>query len=197
MSTRGVLYLLMIVGLSDLVGWAQETKTEKKDSPKPAVKAPPTNVVPPTHADVPYGKHERQVIDFYQAKSDTPTPLVFYIHGGGWQGGSKTGFNVKPYLEVGISVAAINYRYVKNGIDDKVEPPVKAPLHDAARALQFVRSKAKEWNIDKVRIGATGGSAGGCSSLWLAFHDDLADPKSEDPIARESTRLYCAVVNGA
>ena len=40
-------------------------------------------------------------------------------------------------------------------------PPVKAPLEDAARALQFVRSKAAEWNIDKKRIGATGGSAGG------------------------------------
>ena len=153
--------------------------------------------VPPTHAEVPYGKHERQVIDFNQAKSDSPTPLVFYIHGGGWQGGSKTGFNVKPFLEVGISVAALNYRDVKNAVEEQVEPPVKAPLHDAARALQFVRSKAKEWNIDKVRIGATGGSAGGCSSLWLAFHDDLADPKSDDPIARESTRLYCAAVNGA
>jgi acetyl esterase/lipase len=78
-----------------------------------------------------------------------------------------------------------------------VEPPVKAPLEDAARALQFVRSKAAEWNIDKKRIGATGGSAGGCSSLWLAFHDDMADPNSKDPIARESTRLYCAAVNGA
>jgi len=78
-----------------------------------------------------------------------------------------------------------------------VVPPVKAPLYDAARALQFVRSKAAEWNIDKKRIGATGGSAGGCSSLWLAFHDDLADPKSSDPVARESTRLYCAAVNGA
>src|SRR5262249_27520469 len=66
-----------------------------------------------------------------------------------------------------------------------------------ARALQFVRSKAKEWNIDKKRIGATGGSAGGCSSLWLAFHPDMANPKSDDPIARESTRLYCAAVNGA
>ena len=76
-------------------------------------------------------------------------------------------------------------------------PPVKAPLEDAARALQFVRSKAEEWNIDKKRIGATGGSAGGCSSLWLAFHDDMADPKSNDPVARESTRLYCAAVNGA
>ena len=74
---------------------------------------------------------------------------------------------------------------------------MKAPLHDAARALQFVRSKAKEWNIDKTRIGAAGGSAGACSSLWIAFHNDLADPKSEDPVARESTRLFCAAVIGA
>ena len=74
---------------------------------------------------------------------------------------------------------------------------MKAPLGDAARALQFVRSKTAEWNLDKTRIGATGGSAGACSSLWLAFHDDMADPNSDDPVARESTRLYCAAVNGA
>ena len=79
---------------------------------------------------------------------------------------------------------------------DKIVPPVKGPLSDAARALQFVRSKAGEWNLDKARIGASGGSAGACSSLWLAFHPDLADPKSEDPIARESTRLWCAAVSG-
>ncbi len=33
--------------------------------------------------------------------------------------------------------------------------------------------------------------------MWLAFHDDMADPKSSDPVLRESTRLYCAAVNGA
>ncbi len=147
-------------------------------------------------SDVPYGKHPRQVLDFYPAKSDKPTPVVFYIHGGGWQGGDKK-TNPKALNDKGISVVAINYRYVKNAVEEKIEPPVKAPLEDAARALQFTRSKAKEWNLDKTRIGATGGSAGGASSLWLAFHDDLADPKSEDPIARESTRLYCAAVNGA
>ena len=78
-----------------------------------------------------------------------------------------------------------------------ISPPVKWPLEDAARALQFVRSKAAEWNIDKTRIGASGGSAGAYSSLWLAFHDDMADPQSSDPIARESTRLLCAGVVGA
>ncbi|HEV3145082.1 MAG TPA: alpha/beta hydrolase [Gemmataceae bacterium] len=146
--------------------------------------------------DVPYGTHARQVLDFYQAKSDKPTPVVFYIHGGGWQAGDKK-TNPQAFLDKGISVVAINYRYVKQAAEDKVEPPVKAPLGDAARALQFVRSKAAEWNLDKQRIGATGGSAGGCSSLWLAFHTDMAEPNSSDPIARESTRLYCAATNGA
>lgn len=146
--------------------------------------------------DVAYGNHPRQVLDFYQANSDKPTPVVFYIHGGGWQGGDKK-TNPKAFLDQGISVVAIRYRYVRNGVEDKIEPPVKAPLEDAARALQFVRSKAAEWNLAKTRIGATGGSAGACSSLWLAFHDDLADPQSDDPVARESTRLYCAAVNGA
>jgi len=149
-----------------------------------------------TLLNLPYGDHPRQVLDFYQAESDSPTPVVLYIHGGGWQGGDKK-TNPKAFLDKGISVVAINYRYVKNAVKENVSPPVKAPLEDAARALQFIRSKAGEWNLDKERIGATGGSAGGCSSLWLAFHDDMADPNSEDPIARESTRLYCAAVNGA
>ena len=82
--------------------------------------------------DVAYGSHPRQVLDFYQAKSDKPTPVVLYIHGGGWQGGDKK-TNPKAFLDKGISVVAINYRYVKNGVEDKVEPPVKAPLEDAAR----------------------------------------------------------------
>jgi acetyl esterase/lipase len=166
--------------------------TQEKKQPPPQ----PT----PTAANLAYGPHERQRLDFWQAKSDKPTPLVLYIHGGGWQNGDKSGLgaaSIKEYLGAGISVAAINYRYVKQAVAEKVEPPVKAPLEDAARALQLIRSKSSEWNLDKKRVGATGGSAGGCSSLWLAFHEDMADPKSSDPVARESTRLYCAAVNGA
>lgn len=163
-----------------------------------AKKTAPVAQPKPFAANVPYGKHERQVLDFWKAESATPTPLLFYIHGGGWQGGDKnrTG-GIENYLKAGISVVAINYRYIAQATADGVVPPVKGPLHDAARALQFVRSKAAEWNIDKQRIGASGGSAGACSSLWLAFHPDLADPKSSDPIARESTRLWCAAVLGA
>jgi acetyl esterase/lipase len=149
----------------------------------------------PTLANVPYGPHEQQVLDFYKAASDRPTPVVFFIHGGGWLNRNKATFNnAAPYLAAGISVVSINYRFIPQAEADKLVPPVKGPLRDAARALQFIRTKAAEWNLDKQRIGASGSSAGACSSLWLAFHPDLAEPKSDDPVARESTRLWCAAV---
>ena len=153
---------------------------------------------PATLGNVAYGTHERQVLDFWKADSAQPAPLVFHIHGGGWVTGDKARVNgLDRYLAAGISLVSINYRFVTQAIEAGVKPPVEWPISDAARALQFVRSKAREWNIDPARIGATGSSAGACSSLWLAFHDDLANPKSGDPVARESTRLWCAAVNGA
>ncbi len=142
----------------------------------------------PTHADVPYGSHERQVFDLYLAKSDRPTPLVLYIHGGGFRGGDKRGGAgaAAGWNRQGISVAALHYRLTDTA-------PMPAAYLDCARALQTLRHNAKKWNIDPRYVASTGGSAGAGSSLWLAFHDDLADPKSDDPISRESTRLTCAV----
>lgn len=154
----------------------------------------------PTHYDVAYGPHPKQLLHFWQAESDEPTPVLFFIHGGGWMNGGRLSglVNTLPeMLDAGISVVSVEYRFIPEATADGVVPPVKGPLHDAARALQFVRSKAEEWNIDKQRIAASGGSAGACSSLWLAFHPDMADPTSKDPIARESTRLLCAAVRGA
>jgi Tol biopolymer transport system component/acetyl esterase/lipase len=177
------------------------TTTAQEPQTKPEAKAKTKAARPsPTRADVPYGDHPRQVLDFYKAESTTPTPLVVFIHGGGWVNGDKSGVgsaNVPRLLKEGVSVAAINYRFVTQAQEAGVKPPVKWPLEDAARAVQFLRSKADEWNLDKTRVGATGGSAGACSSLWLAFHDDLARPDSPDPVARESTRLTCAAVLGA
>lgn len=143
---------------------------------------------PPSLRDVAYGLHARNKLDFWQAESDEPTPLVFYIHGGGWVSGSKEA-NSGPaltLLDQGVSYVSINYRLATG---DHVLP---CSLHDAARALQFVRSKAAEWNIDPEGIIASGGSAGGCSRLWLAYHEDMADPSSADPVERQSTRILGA-----
>lgn len=154
----------------------------------------------PTYYDVAYGPHPKQLLHFWQAKSETPTPVLLFIHGGGWNaGGRLSGLStmLPKMLSEGVSVASVEYRFIAESTADNVTPPVKGPLHDAARALQLVRSKTTEWNIDKNRIAASGGSAGACTSLWLAFHPDLAEPHSPDPISRESTRLLCAAVTGA
>ncbi|MEQ1861578.1 MAG: alpha/beta hydrolase [Chthoniobacteraceae bacterium] len=142
----------------------------------------------PTSADVHYGDHERQVLDFWKAESDKPTPVLVFIHGGGFVAGSKAGVSpaaIAACQAAGVSFASINYRYT-------TQAPYPAPMLDGARAIQFLRTKAADWNIDPKRIGAFGGSAGAGISMWLAFHDDLAQPDSADPVARQSTRLTCA-----
>jgi len=160
----------------------------------PSLRAQAPALPAPTLSNVPYGKHPRQVLDFYQAKAEQPTPLLYFIHGGGWMTGDKANPDfLAKCLENGISVVSINYRFIPDAAEEKITPPVKACLDDAARALQFVRGKAGEWRIDKDRIGGCGGSAGGCTALWLAFHRDLADPASADPTSRESTRLRCVL----
>ena len=146
----------------------------------------------PTFTDVKYGPYERNVLDFWRAKSDRPAPVVVFIHGGGFRAGDKSKARsdklIPQCLAAGVSFAAINYRY-------RTTAPIQDVLRDCARAIQFIRFKAGDWNIDKRRIASYGGSAGAGTSLWLAFHDDLADPANADPVLRESSRLVCAGAN--
>lgn len=178
--------------------------------------------VQPTYANLGYGPDALQVMDVWLvpavegAAAGKPVPCVMNIHGGGWLQGNRTQIAVTggpaAFVKEGIAFVSIDYRFLKQTIIDSGStvgngpiqprgdyptPPVAVPLGDIARALQFVRSRAKEWNIDPERIGVTGVSAGACSALWLAFHDDMADPKSADPLARQSTKPWCAAVMDA
>jgi acetyl esterase/lipase len=138
-----------------------------------------------------YGPHERNTFDIWLAKSEQPTPLVIYIHGGGFTGGDKSKYfqseDVVRFLDAGVSVATINYRFMN-------EPPygILASMNDSKRFVQFIRYHSEKYNIDKNRIACTGGSAGAGTALWLAFSDDMADEGNDDPVLRESTRLTCA-----
>ncbi len=153
---------------------------QKKELPKP------------NFANIQYGTHERNVLDIWFADTTKSTPLAIYIHGGGFVSGRKEKINIQllqNLLRSGISVATINYRFLSHA-------PLPAAHHDALRALQFIRSKAAEWKIDKTKIGAFGGSAGAQLCMWLAFSDEMANPNSKDPIERESSRLTCVATSG-
>lgn len=175
-------HVLAILGALSVVSLAQEPGRQAREAD-----------IAPTQADVRYGPHERNVIDLYLAESDQPAPLVLYIHGGGFRQGDKRSINraqLRRFLDTGMSVAAINYRLTDAA-------PMPAAYLDCARALQFLRHNAGRWNSDPKLVASTGGSAGAGTSLWIAFHDNMADPGSDDPVARESTRLVCAAVHNA
>jgi acetyl esterase/lipase len=144
---------------------------------------------PPSHENVAYGPHERNVLDIWLAKSDKPTPLVIFMHGGGFRRGDKEGVRGRPViqqcLDAGVSFASINYRFLGHaGLPDI--------LRDAGRSIQFLRANAEKWNLDPKRIAIYGSSAGAGTSMWLAFHDDLADSASDDPVLRQSSRVMAA-----
>lgn len=146
----------------------------------------------PTHPDEKYGPHEKQAFDLYLVDTDNPTPLFIWIHGGGFRGGDKRGVNpqmVRRFHEHGVSFASLNYRLTDVG-------PYPMQMRDAARGLQTIRHRATRYHIDPTRIACGGSSAGAGISMWLLYHDDLADAASDDPTARQSTRLACAVSIG-
>ena len=143
----------------------------------------------PSFKDVSYGPHQDMNLNFWKIESSEPVPLLVHIHGGGWLGGKKLETANANDLNKGYSFASIDYRLAGTEI-------LPAAVHDAARAVQFLRTKAVEWNIDPKRIAVTGGSAGAASSMWLAYHDDMANPKSDDPVLRQSSRVCGAVAMG-
>ena len=145
---------------------------------------------PTVHKDIAYDDADAaQKLDVYLAKSDEPTPVMVYLHGGGWRAGSKN--HIPGWLMNGVrqgrfSVVSVEYRFTNVA-------PHPAQVHDCMRAVQFVRHNAADWNIDPDRIGVTGGSAGGHLTLWVALHDDIADADSGDPVEKRSSRVACAV----
>ncbi|NDG83719.1 MAG: hypothetical protein EBX52_01615 [Proteobacteria bacterium] len=135
-----------------------------------------------------YGHHPRQTFDLWVPESRDPVPLVIYIHGGGWVSGSKDEMRERTtargrYLKKGIAVASLEYRFLNHAALQTIM------REDIGGFVQFIRANASKYKINPKKIMAYGASAGASASLWLATHDDLADPASSDPVKRESTRI--------
>ncbi|PID93627.1 MAG: hypothetical protein CSA95_06870 [Bacteroidetes bacterium] len=143
--------------------------------------------------DIAYGDFERNRFDLFAPVTDHKTPLVIYIHGGGFAKGDKEELYDEPLfqtlinqiLDKKIAVATFNYRFIEAGDGQGV---LKS-LNDCKRGLQFTKYFAEEMHIDKERIILMGASAGAGTGLWLGLSDNMALSEDNDPILRESTRV--------
>lgn len=141
-------------------------------------------------SDIKYDDHARNSFDIILPNKTSTTPLVIFIHGGGFTGGDKRQAyeryqaQINDFLGRGIAFASINYRFL-----DDTHDGVITSLLDSKRCLQFIRYHAASFNIDPDKVAIFGSSAGAGTSLWIGLNDQMAEPNHADPILRESTRV--------
>ena len=126
-----------------LIAWLNVTLTE---APGPLIKR---NIA---YADP---AHERQVLDVYSPREAKNRPVVFWIHGGGWQAGDKTSVQLKPtvFVDKGFVFVSTNYRLLPN-VD------IESIIRDVAKSLGWVHKHIAEHGGDPKRIFVMGHSAG-------------------------------------
>ena len=146
-----------------------------------------------------YGDGKRNKLDLLIPKSKTKTPLVIFLHGGGYKGGNKESSykknniaRVKRILGNKIAFASINYSYLNNN------DGLLSSLNDAKLALQFLKYNHSNYNLNRDKVIIWGVSSGANSVLWLGLSDDMAENDSENRVLRESTRVRGIIaINGA
>jgi acetyl esterase/lipase len=130
-------------------------------------------------------------LTIYRAPSDKATGAAFVVcPGGGYAhlAVEKEGVAAAQFLNsVGVTAFVLKYR-----LGPKYHHPVE--MHDAQRAIRFVRARASEWGVDPERVGIMGFSAGGHLASTAATHFDADQPDAKDEIDRQSCRPDLAIL---
>jgi arylformamidase len=120
--------------------------------------------------DIPYNTaHQRQVLDVYAPGGAKNLPVVFWIHGGGWQAGNKSEVALKPkaFMAAGFVFVSINYRLLPT-VD------MGTLTGDVASALGWVHKKIATYGGDPNRLLVMGHSAGGQLAALMCTDDRYA-----------------------
>ena len=143
-----------------------------------------------THADISYGPSPHQLMDVYLPPGGGEPCGVIIWYGGIWQP-AKHVPDVGRFFAAHCAVIGVETRTLTDGMNEHANPPVSYVMNDACRAVQFVRLNAAAWNIDPRRIAVAGGSQGTLPALYVGCAGERADPKSNDPVERVSTKVTC------
>ncbi len=138
--------------------------------------------------DIPYvtDGSDRQKLDLYLPPSGSPRrPLLIWIHGGGWESGSKDVCPIKSLVSYGYVGASIGYRLSQQAI-------YPAQIEDSKAAIRWLRTHAQEYCIDPTRIGVGGESAGGHLAALLGTTGERRDFEVGENLD-QSSRVQCVV----
>ncbi|MCA9054957.1 MAG: alpha/beta hydrolase [Planctomycetaceae bacterium] len=111
--------------------------------------------------------HERNVLDIYTPEEGAQNgPVVFWIHGGGWQAGDKTDVQIKPrvFTERGFVFVSTNYRLLP-------EVEMDVLIRDVAESLGWVHQHIAGHGGDPNRIFVMGHSAGAQLAALLCIDE--------------------------
>jgi acetyl esterase/lipase len=160
-STRMFFVLLMWACLLVEVATAQELQ-----SAEPVVSGTETVLAHKDLSYVPNG-HPLQKLDLYvPQRNEERLPLIVWIHGGGWKGGSKEECPPLLWSGKGFAVASINYRLSQHA-------KFPAQIKDCKAAIRWLRIQSKKYKIDPDRVVAWGGSAGGHLASLVGTAQDV------------------------
>jgi hypothetical protein len=135
----------------------------------------------------PYGPDKEQVFHLWRARDRDVVPALVHFNGADPD-------VIPPDLVVacrdaGVAVVSVGFRPFDRGFP--------LPQQDAVRAVQHIRHHAARLGVDPRRLAVGGTSAGSGIAMYCAYHADFADPSSDDPVARESSRVQCVTVSDA
>ncbi|OKY27814.1 alpha/beta hydrolase [Thalassotalea sp. PP2-459] len=143
------------------------------------------------YRDIPYGDNEFAKLDLFRVNDLDNAPVVLYLHGGSFIGGDKSSSkiqaDVNQFLKAGVNFIAVNYSLLD--VDRIDSTGIRKSLNDVAHAIQYIRSNATQFSIDKQRVAIYGESTGANLALWVGLSDDLANNQSTNLIERESTTV--------
>ncbi|MGQ9575436.1 MAG: alpha/beta hydrolase fold domain-containing protein [Thermoguttaceae bacterium] len=133
------------------------------------------------------GGHERNKLDLYlPAKAEGPLPVVVWVHGGAWRGGSKEGCPAVWLVQQGYAVASINYRLSQHAV-------FPAQIEDCKAAIRWLRAHARPYQLDPGRLGVWGASAGGHLVALLGTSGDVKHLEGKAGTLDQSSRVQCVV----
>lgn len=140
-----------------------------------------------------YARYGRRVLqlDLFVPEKTGVYPGMLVVHGGGWQNGDKTKFRAmcQQFALNGFTAACVGYRLSNEAL-------FPAALQDLKAAVRWMRTNAKEYKIDRERIGAIGGSAGGHLVGMLATTAGIERFEGEGGNQDESSAIQAAIVMG-